>query len=218
MSYQDSNHHPTEERQSAHPTVFVVDDDESFLRSISRLLQVSGFHVVMHSSASTFLKDLRPAMSGCVITDLMMPGMDGLQLQEALHHAGSSLPVLFLTGHGDIPSTVLAMRGGADDFLTKQAPKEQIIAAVNRALEHNRKDQVRHAGRMAFLEKFALLTEREREVLRHVVAGKLNKQIASDLGIHERTVKLHRTHLTGKLQVYSVAELTRLVQESGVFP
>jgi FixJ family two-component response regulator len=198
-------------------TVFVVDDDVSFLRAVSRLLRASGFRVVIHNSAAEFLAELRPDLTGCVITDLMMPGMDGMALQEALRQAGSTLPLVFLTGQGDIPTTVQAMRGGAVDFLTKRAPKEDLIAAVNRALVQNLQEQARQARMLALRQPFELLTDREREVLRHVVQGKLNKQIAADLGIHERTVKLHRTNLTTKLGVHSVAELTRLVEAAGVF-
>jgi FixJ family two-component response regulator len=196
----------------------VVDDDVSFLRSLSRLLRASGFRVVVHTSAAEFLAGMKPDMSGCVITDLMMPDMDGIALQAALQKAGSPLPILFLTGHGDIPTTVRAMRRGADDFLTKQAPKADLIAAVTRALAHDEQRRAERARLQALRQPFEKLTDREREVLRHVVQGKLNKQIAADLGIHERTVKLHRTSITTKLQVHSVAELTRLVQEAGVFP
>ena len=193
-----------------------MDDDVSFLRSVSRLLRASGFQVVIHNSAAEFLAELRPEMTGCVITDLMMPGMDGMALQEALRKAGSPLPLVFLTGQGDIPTTVQAMRGGAVDFLTKRAPKEDLIAAVNRALARNQQEQARQARLLALRQPFELLTDREREVLRHVVQGKLNKQIAADLGIHERTVKLHRTNLTTKLGVHSVAELTLMVRAAGV--
>ena len=143
--------------------------------------------------------------------------MGGMALQEALRKAGNPLPLVFLTGQGDIPTTVQAMRGGAVDFLTKRAPKEDLIAAVNRALARNQQEQTRQARLLALRQPFELLTEREREVLRHVVQGKLNKQIAADLGIHERTVKLHRTNLTTKLGIHSVAELTRMVQAAGVF-
>jgi FixJ family two-component response regulator len=198
-------------------TVFVVDNDVSFLRSVSRLLRACGFQVITHASAAELLASLPAETMGCVITDLMMPGMDGLALQEALRQTGSHLPIIFLTGHGDIPTTVQAMRGGAVDFLTKQAPKEDLIAAVNRALARSELQRAERARLQALRQPFELLTDREREVLRLVVQGKLNKQIAADLGIHERTVKLHRTHLTHKLQVHSVAELTRLVQEAGVF-
>lgn len=200
------------------PTVFIVDDDVSFLRSLARLLRGSGFQVVIHNSAAEFLATLNPDLAGCVIADLQMPGMDGLALQEALQNAGSPLPVLFLTGHGDIPTTVQAMRRGAEDFLTKNAPKDILIAAVQRALARNEQDRAAYARCQALRQPFERLTDREREVLRHVVQGKLNKQIAAELGIHERTVKLHRTQITTKLDVRSVAELTRRVQEAGVFP
>jgi two-component system response regulator FixJ len=198
-------------------TVFIIDDDVSFLRSISRMLRVSGFQVVTYNSAAAFLAELQPEINGCLITDLVMPGMDGMALQEALRKAGSPLPILFLTGQGDIPATVQAMKGGAEDFLTKHAPKGDLIAAVNRALAHNEQDRVRRARLLALRRSFELLTDREREILRHVVQGKLNKQIAADLGIHERTVKFHRTNITTKLQVHSVAALTRVVQEAGLF-
>ena len=200
----------------ASPTVFVVDDDVSFLRSLSRLLRAAGFRVVVHESAAEFLAALKPDLDGCVITDLLMPGMDGMALQAALRKAGNALPIVFLTGHGDIPASVQAMRGGAEDFLTKHAPKEDLIAAVNRALARNEQGRRERARLQALRQPFELLTDREREVLRHVLQGKLNKQIADDLGIHERTVKLHRTHITRKLQVHSVAELAHLVQEAGV--
>jgi two-component system, LuxR family, response regulator FixJ len=203
---------------SPEATVFIVDDDVSFLRSISRLLRASGYRVVAHTSAAEFLAALKPDMNGCLVTDLMMPAMDGMALQEALQKAGNPLPVLFLTGHGDIPTTVQAMRRGAEDFLTKLAPKEELIAAVNRALARNEQARAERARLESLRDPFTLLTDREREVLQHVVQGKLNKQIAADLGIHERTVKLHRTSITTKLRVHSVAELTRLVQEAGVFP
>ena len=198
------------------PTVFLVDDDVSFLRSLSRLLRAAGFHVVVHNSAADFLDVLRPEMQGCVITDLMMPGMDGMALQRTLQQAGCPLPILFLSAHGDIPCTVQAMRGGAEDFLTKHTPKEDLLAAVKRALARNQENRAEDARLQALRRPFELLTDREREVLRHVVQGKMNKEIAADLGIHERTVKLHRTHITTKLQVHSVAELTRLVQEAGL--
>lgn len=198
-------------------TVYVVDDDVSHLRSISRLLRAAGLEVVIHNSAAEFLSELQDDTTGCVITDLMMPGMDGIELQQAMAKKGSLLPMIFLTGQGDIPTTVEAMRGGADDFLTKHAPKEELLAAVNRALAHQEEILVGQLKRRQLMEPFEKLTNREREVLRHVVQGQLNKQIAADLGIHERTVKLHRTNITTKLDVHSVAELTRMVQLAGIF-
>lgn len=195
-------------------TIYVVDDDVSHLRSITRLLRAAGFEVVMHDSAAQLLADLRPDAAGCIVTDLMMPGMDGIDLQAELRKAGNPLPVVFLTGHGDVPATVRAMKGGAEDFLTKNAPMEELLAAVNRALERNARDRSERAKLDEKRQVFGLLTARERQVLQHVLKGRLNKQIAAELGIHERTVKLHRTHLTTKLGVHSVAELSRLVQEA----
>jgi FixJ family two-component response regulator len=217
LNTQGSSETPFDGGKPAVPTVFIVDDDVSFLRSVTRLLGASGFKVVMHNSAAEFLAMLKPGMAGCVVSDLKMPGMDGMALQEALHNAGSPLPILFLTGHGDIPVTVQAMRRGAEDFLTKFAPKEDLISAIKRALAHNEKERAQRARVQVLRQSLAQLTERESEVLRHVVQGKLNKQIAADLGIHERTVKLHRTGITTKLGVHSVAELTRLVQEAGLW-
>lgn len=215
MNNASSTHSPTTTGSLPRATVFIVDDDLSFLRSLSRLLRVSGFHVVVYSSAADFLAELKPEMHGCVVSDLMMPGIDGVALQEALRKADSPLPIVFLTGHGDIPTTVQAMRRGAEDFLAKHAPKEELLGAVNRALARNEQERAERDRLKSLRQPFALLTEREREVLRHVVQGKLNKQIAAELGIHERTVKLHRTSITTKLQAHSVAELTRMVQEAG---
>ena len=197
-------------------TVFVVDDDASFLAAVSRLLRATGHPVKTFLSAAEFLKCLPAAGPGCVIADLQMPGVSGLDLQAALAGTNNPMPVLFLTGHGDIPTSVHAMRQGAEDFLTKRAPKEALLAAVNRALArdaHERAERTRIQGLRA---RFDTLTEREREVLQHVLRGQMNKQIAADLGIHERTVKLHRTAITTKLGVPSVAELTRLAQEAGL--
>lgn len=197
--------------------VYLVDDDVSHLRSLARLLRAAGFEVVIHDSAAEFLAEIKPGMDGCVITDLMMPGIDGIDLQQGLLAAGNPLPVIFLSGQGDIPTSVQAMRAGAEDFLTKHAPKEKIFEAIRRALARNAADRARRARIDDLRRPFAQLTEREREVLRQVVQGKLNKQIAADLGLHERTVKFHRSHLTTKLGVHSVAELTRMADEAGIF-
>jgi two-component system response regulator FixJ len=199
------------------PIVHLVDDDASFLAAISRLLRASGFAVKAFSSASEFLEHRDANAPGCVLADLEMPGMSGLELQSALARTRNPLPILFLTGHGDIPSTVHAMRGGAEDFLEKRASKEKLLNAVNRALARDARERVKRARQGELRARFATLTNRELEVLGHVVLGKLNKQIAADLCIHERTVKLHRTAITTKLRVQSVAELTRLTDEAGIF-
>jgi FixJ family two-component response regulator len=149
--------------------------------------------------------------------DLQMPGLSGLDLQEALAKNGLALPVIFLSGNGDIPSTVQAMRRGAEDFLTKRAPKEDLLNAVKRAIERDERERNGRARQNALHANFSTLTQREREVLQHVVQGKLNKQIAYDLNINERTVKLYRTSIKTKLKVHSTAELTTLWIEFGGF-
>ena len=199
------------------PVVRIVDDDASFLTAVARMLRAYGFTVKTFASAEEFLNQSEFDVPGCVLVDLQMPGLSGLDLQEALSKAGYTLPVIFLSGHGDIPTTVQAMRRGAEDFLTKRAPKEILLNAVKRALERDALERVGRSRLEALRTRFAALTPREREVLKRVVQGKLNKQIAYDLGIHERTVKFHRTSLTTKLGVYSVAELTKLCMEVGNF-
>jgi len=198
--------------------VHVVDDDVSFLTAVSRLLRASGFTVKTYSSAQEFLGQFDGKTAGCVLADLQMPKMNGLDLQSVLAQTPNPLPILFLTGHGDIPSSVRAMRGGAEDFLEKRAPRKKLLDAVKRALDRDTRERAARARHLELRARFAALTGRELEVLSHVVRGRLNKQIAGDLGIHERTVKLHRTAITTKLGVQSVAELTRLTQEAGIFP
>lgn len=199
------------------PAVHIVDDDASFLAATARLLRASGFVVRTFASAAEFLAQRKDDAPGCLVTDVQMPGMNGLELQAALAQSGKPLATLFLTGHGDIPSSVRAMREGAEDFLEKRAPKEEILAAVKRALARDAREREERARRHELRARFDALTPREFEVLGHVVRGRLNKQIAGDLGIHERTVKLHRTAITTKLRVQSVAELTRLTEEAGLF-
>ncbi len=200
------------------PTVHVVDDDTSFLAAISRLLRANGFAVKTYSSAREFLERRDADAPGCVLADLQMPGVTGLELQAALEQSSNPLPIVFLTGHGDIPSSVRAMRGGAEDFLEKLASKKALLDAVNRALARDARERNTRARQLELRARFDTLSERELEVLSHVVQGRLNKQIADDLGIHERTVKLHRTAITTKLNVRSVAELTRLTQQAVIFP
>ena len=200
------------------PTVHIVDDDISFLVAISRLFRASGFAVKTFSSAGDFLAQRDAEAPGCVLADLQMPGMNGLDLQSALAQTSNPLPILFLTGHGDIPSTVRAMRAGAEDFLEKRAAKEKILEAVRRSLARDASERESRAREGELRARFDPLSKRELEVLAHVVQGKLNKQIAADLGIHERTVKLHRTAITSKLGVQSVVELTKMTLQAGIFP
>jgi len=198
------------------PIIHIVDDDASFLRATSRLLKASGFAVETFVSAADFFSQRDQNANGCLVVDLRMPGMDGLALQSALARTGNPLPTLFLTGHGDIASSVRAMRGGAEDFLVKTAPKAELLDAVRRAVARDARERKARAQRLEAKERIASLTEREREVFGHVIRGRLNKQIADDLGITERTVKCHRHSITTKLGVPSVAELTRLAHQAGV--
>jgi FixJ family two-component response regulator len=198
-------------------TVFIVDDDTSFLRSLSRLLTAVGYSVEAYGSAMDFFARPDPDRPGCVIADLQMPGINGLQLQEQLRRTQDPLPVVFLTGQGDIPTTVSAMRSGAEDFLTKRAPKEDLFAAVERALARDSREREDRLHQRKLRARLDDLSHREQEVLGYVVQGKMNKEIAADLDINLRTVKLHRTNLTRKLNVQSVAELTRLADETSFF-
>ena len=198
------------------PTVFVVDDAPSFLAAVSRLLRATGHPVRTFPSAAAFLESLPAPGPGCVVADVQMPGLSGLDLQAALAKTPNPLPVLFLTGHGDIPTSVRAMRQGAEDFLTKRAPKEALLDAVSRALARDARERAERTRIQGLRARFDALTEREREVLQHVLRGQLNKQIAADLGIDERSVKRHRTSIMAKLRVQSVAELTHLVHEAGL--
>ena len=199
------------------PIVRVVDDDASFLTAVARILRASGFVVKTFASAGEFLAQPEADVPGCVLVDLQMPGLSGLDLQEALAQAGPRLPVVFLSGHGDIPTTVQAMRRGAEDFLTKRAPKEALLDAVKRALARDARERAERVRLEALRARFTALTPREREVLAHVLTGQLNKQIAGDLRIDERSVKRHRTSIMIKLQVQSVAELTHLVEAASLW-
>jgi FixJ family two-component response regulator len=200
------------------PTVFLVDDDASYLAATSRTLRASGFTVQSFRSALEFLAHRNADAPGCVIADLQMPEMNGLALQSALARTRNALPIIFLTGQGNIPSTVQAMRDGAEDFLEKRVPKEELIDAVRRAIARDEKQRAARTKTQNAQSRLAKLSEREREILDHVLSGALNKQIADKLGICERTVKLHRTSIKAKVGVQSVAELAQLVQEAGTFP
>ncbi|MGH6609163.1 MAG: response regulator transcription factor [Burkholderiaceae bacterium] len=198
------------------PTVHVVDDDGPFLTGLSRWLRASGFSVKSYLSASEFLADWRADEPGCLVADLHMPDVSGLDLQSTLSQTGHPLPILFLTGCADTASTVRAMRNGAEDFLEKRAPKEALLDAVRRALARDVREREARERRQALRTRFDAITAREREVLGHVLQGRLNKQIASDLCIHERTVKVHRKSIMTKLGVRSVAALTQLAQKAGI--
>jgi FixJ family two-component response regulator len=199
-------------------TVFVVDDEFSVRQALLRLLRLAGLNAAGFASAQEFLEGHDPSTPGCLVLDLAMPGLNGLELQEALATKGSQLPIIFLSGHGDLSSGVTAMKRGAVDFLTKPVDAGDLVETVCRAIE---KDRVVRQARAELTEiqgRFATLTPREYEVLCHVVSGKLNKQVAADLGTTEKTVKVHRARVMGKAKVGSLAELVTLAHRAGILP
>jgi FixJ family two-component response regulator len=197
-------------------TVFLVDDDAGVLKGLSRLLRARGSDVQAFSSPQAFLADHDASISGCAVFDVSMPGLDGLELQQALSGRGSQRPVIFLTGKGDIPTSVRAMRAGAIDFLTKPVNDDDLLGAIARAVKQDADSRRAGAELDSIKARFATLTPREREVMTHVIAGRLNKQIAGDLGTVEKTIKVHRGRVMEKLGVRSVADLVRLAEKAGI--
>ena len=198
------------------PTVFVVDDYAPGRKSIARLLRTAGFAVTAFATAKEFLAQHDPETPGCLVLDLAMPEVSGLELQSILARKSSLLPIIFLTAHGSVPKSVQAMKRGASDFLTKPVNDEDLLAAIRAAIEKDRTLRREQTELSEIRARVARLTPREREVLEYVVAGKLNKQIAGELGTVEQTVKIHRAHVMQKMRVQSVAELVRLTQRCGI--
>jgi FixJ family two-component response regulator len=197
-------------------TVHLVDDDESYLKATARMLALEGFHVETYPSGLQLMAAVTSSTRGCIVADLSMPELDGLELQAMLAGTGVRMPLVFLSGHGDIPSTVRAMQGGAVDFLEKHAPRERLVAAIRRGLE---RDAIEHeqCARLADLKRrFDTLSKRELEVLREVLRGQLNKQVAATLGISERTVKLHRRSIKSKVGAHTAARLAALARDAGL--
>jgi FixJ family two-component response regulator len=199
-------------------TTFLVDDDPAVLRAITRLLNAAGYTTKSFSSPQEFLSAHDPSIPGCAIIDLVMSELDGLHLQQALIETGSERPIIFLTGKGDVSTSVRAMKAGAVDFLTKPVKREALFSAVVRAakvdaLSRQRRDESKSIG-----DRLATLTHREREVLAYVIAGRLNKQIAASIGTVEKTVKVHRGRMMAKLGIRSVADLVRLADKAGIAP
>lgn len=200
------------------PTVVhVVDDDASFRTAISRLLQKAGYEVTTYNSARQMLEQLPDeGKPGCILLDVQIPGMTGPELQERLAERGFTLPIIFLTGHADIPTSVQAIKAGAEDFLTKPVRKESLLSAIERAVAHHQatRDQRDRINTLRAL--MAKLTPRERQVFDLVVQGKMNKQIGHELGATERTIKAHRHNVMQKMQVQSLAELVSIAERLGV--
>jgi FixJ family two-component response regulator len=201
---------------STRGTVFLVDDDGALRRATSRLMTAAGFTVAAFASAEEFLGAFDAAAPGCLVLDLRMPGLGGLDLQRALAERGAELPIIFLSGQADVGASVHAMKGGAIDFLEKPVEEAVLIAAVERALERDATLRGARSSRTELERRYAQLTPREREVLALIVAGKLNKQAASSLGIAERTIKLHRSRVLEKMKAPSLADLVRMAEQLGI--
>jgi FixJ family two-component response regulator len=197
-------------------TIFLVDDDAGVLKALSRLLRARGYEVRSFASPQEFLACHDAAVPGCAVLDVAMPGLDGLALQQKLTAEGSHRPVIFITGKGDIPTSVRAMKAGAIDFLTKPISDNDLLEAIARAQEQDAKSRRSHAELASIQAKITTLTPREREVLTHVITGRLNKQIAGDLGTVEKTIKVHRGRVMEKLGVRTVADLVRLAEKAGI--
>jgi FixJ family two-component response regulator len=196
--------------------IHVVDDDPSFRNAMARLLRASGYQVALYESGDQFLQEPPDGNPGCILLDVRMSGLSGPELQARLSMLNTILPIIFLTGHGDIPTSVKMIKAGAEDFLTKPVPKKTLLEAVDRALKRyvDRREQHDRISDMRL--RVAALTPREGEVFALVIRGRLNKQIAHDLGMSERTVKAHRHSIMQKLQVHSVAEAVSIAERLGM--
>jgi len=201
---------------AAPPTVHIVDDDAPFRTAIRRVLEASGYRVALFDSAEQLLAELAAGEPGCILLDVRMPGLSGPQLQERLAALGNRLPIVFLTGHGDIPMSVQAIKAGAEDFLTKPVAREKLVASVERALARDAQQRAHDGELEALRARVSRLTPRENEVFALVVRGKLNKQIAGELGTAERTVKAHRQKVMEKCEARSLAELVRMAERLGM--
>jgi FixJ family two-component response regulator len=200
------------------PKIFIIDDDHSVRKSLLRLLRSLGFHAEAYISAEEFLEGERHEGTGCIILDIRMPGLSGMALQDELNRTDYTMPIIFITGHGDIPMSVQAMKKGAVDFLPKPFDDHELLDAVNRAVEKSKQVKVARAELDNVRKLLDRLSPREREILPFIIAGHLNKQIAFKLHIAEKTIKVHRGHIMKKLGVDSVADMVRLAEKAGIDP
>jgi FixJ family two-component response regulator len=200
----------------AESIVFIIDDDSLYRRSSERLVRSIGFRVQSFESARDFLSSRRPNAPSCLVLDVRLPGLSGLDLQRELAEAGVHIPIIFVTGHGDIPMSVQAMKAGAVEFLTKPFRDQALLDAIQQAIGRDQVARQRHAQNADLRRRYESLTPREREVFSFVVSGMLNKQIADEIGASERTVKFHRGHIMRKMQVNSLAELVRTAEALGI--
>ena len=197
------------------PIVFIVDDDLSVRRSTERLVQSAGLKVQTFISAKEFLKNVRFEGPACLVLDVRMPGLSGMDLQQELTQSGIQIPIIFITGHGDIPMSVRAMKAGAVEFLTKPFRSRSLLDAIRAALERDRSAHKERLEAGELRQRYEQLTPREREVMVLVAAGLLNKQVASELATTERTIKFHRAHIMQKMQAESLADLVRMAEKLG---
>lgn len=200
------------------PTIHVVDDDPSVRKALVRLLGASGLAVSAHSSAQEYLEQFDPDRPGCLVLDLVMPGLGGLELQNELAEIGTVPPIIFLSGRAEVPDSVQAMKHGAVEFLTKPVEEAMLVEAVSKALEEDCLERKKRAELAEIRKRLLTLTPREAEVLSHVVVGKANKAIAYELGTVEKTIKVHRGHIMEKMQAHSLADLVRLAVQAGIPP
>jgi len=199
-----------------HSTIFLLDDEPGMLKALTRLLKAEGFTVQAFTSAKTFLESYRPETLSCLVLDVSMPELNGLELQERLSRSGLLVPIVFLTGHGDIPMSVQAIKAGAVDFLTKPVKDADLLRAVRGALQRAAEQRDLILEIASLRQRYASLTPRECEVMAHVITGQLNKQIAADLDIGEHTIKVHRARVMEKMGFESLADLVRAAERLGL--
>ncbi|MFO1348175.1 MAG: response regulator FixJ [Pseudomonadales bacterium] len=199
---------------SPEAAVFVVDDDDAVRESLAFLLKSVGLRVESFASAQDFLKQYNAARAGCLVLDIRMPGMSGLELQDKLSQMGSMLPIIFITGHGDVPMAVKAIKAGAADFVQKPFRDQELIDRIREVLEEDASARVEKLQKVEILKRIDSLTEREREVMDQVVDGKANKVVAIDLNVSQRTVEIHRANVMDKMKARSLAQLVRLVMKA----
>ena len=203
----------TEAKSEASPTVFIIDDDLELGKSVGRLLRSVGLDAQLFASVPDFLKSTRPNGPTCLVLDVRLPGLSGLEFQRELAAANTQLPIIFITGHGDIPMSVQAMKGGAIEFLPKPFREQDLLEAIRLGLHRDRERREAEKTLRALRERFEALSPREREIMIEVARGRLSKQIAGDIGISETTVKVHRSNLMRKMKIRSLTELTRIADK-----